>query len=104
MKKLYEILVPKFSNDGLEYTVLYHNKWDDKVREIAGGLTIMRSARGVWTDEVGKTYQETMIPVRIMCKPSEMDRIIDMTLEYYDQKAVIAYVVSIEVVLKRRSA
>ena len=47
-----------------------------------------------------KLFQERNIPVRIIATRSEMDAIIDMTMKYYDQLAVLAYKVSDEVILR----
>jgi hypothetical protein len=43
-----------------------------------------------------------MIPVRIVASRAEMDNIIDMSIKYYDQIAMLAYKVSEEVILKYR--
>ena len=95
---LWEILVPTHLNDGTEIAVLAHNVWDAKVEKLAGGLTILRSARGVWTDPHSKkTFDEKMIPVRIACDGLVMRQIADMTKKFYDQKAVMYYLVSSEV-------
>ena len=86
-------------NDGRPIRTRFHRVWDGKVREISGGLTIMPVAKGQWLfkDEL---FQERMIPVRIIATKAEMDRIIDMTLKYYEQLAVLAYKVSEEVILR----
>ena len=102
--QLWEILVPKYSNNNIEYPIEYHNKWDDKVKEIAGGLTILRSAKGYWTDPEGKVYKDAMIPVRIRCDEQSIDKIIDLTLTHYDQEAVLAYLVSEKVKLVHRNS
>jgi hypothetical protein len=39
-----------------------------------------------------------------MCTREQIEQIIDLTLEYYDQLAVMAYRVSDEVILKHRAA
>jgi len=102
-QKLWEILVPTHSNDGLEYTVEYHREWDKKVRNISGGLTIFEKAKGQWLDKSGRLYEENMIPVRIVCNDYNIETIIDETMNHYDQEAVLAYEVSSNVKLKHRS-
>lgn len=97
---MWEILVPTVSNEGKPYRTRYHRVWDDKVRAIAGGLTILRPAIGQWVNPVGKLFKERMIPVRIMCTRKEIETIIDITMSYYDQEAVLAYCVSQECILK----
>ena len=102
-KPMWEILVPTTKMDGTGYyTTRYHKVWDAKVREIAGGLTIMTPAKGQWVSKSGETFIERMIPVRIMASREEIEKIIDMTMSYYDQLAVLAYKVSDEVIFKHR--
>ena len=100
-KRLWEILVPRYSNDNVEYDVEYHHQWDGKVREISGGLTILRTAKGHWVSEE-ELFVEEMIPVRVYCDRESIDRIIDITIGHYDQKAVMAYEVSSNVIIRMR--
>jgi hypothetical protein len=93
-QRLWEILVPRYSNDGLEYAVEYHRVWDDRVREIAGGMTIFRTAKGQWVNPEGMAFIEEMIPVRVYCSEDNIEEIIRMTMEYYRQEAVLAYEIS----------
>ncbi len=85
------------------YKTRYHRVWDEKVRKITGGLTIMQPVRGEWMSSTDELYRERNIPVRIMCTRAEINLIIDMTLVYYDQLAVMAYRVSDEVILRNRT-
>jgi hypothetical protein len=101
-KKLWEILVPTVRNNGKPYRTRYHRVWDKMVRTISGGLTILPPSKGQWIAPDGTLFSERMIPVRILATSEEMDRIIDMTIVYYDQIAVLAYVVSSEVILRYR--
>lgn len=92
---LWEIMVPTVRNDGKPFRTRYHRVWDDKVRAISGGLTIMPVAKGQWVDQSNKKlYRERMIPVRIACSKEEIVQIMDMTAKFYDQLAVMAYRVS----------
>jgi hypothetical protein len=99
---LWEILVPTVSNAGKPFRTRYHRVWDSKVRAIANGLTILKPAKGQWVSQEGELFVERMIPVRILCTKSNMEKIIDMTMVYYDQLAVLAYKVSNEYILKHR--
>ena len=99
---LWEIFVPTQSNEGKPFRTRYHRVWDAKVREIANGLTIFKPAKGQWVSPVGDLYIERMIPVRILCKRSDMDKIVDMTMTYYDQLAVFAYEISNNYILKHK--
>ena len=101
--ELWEILVPTVRNDGKPFRTRYHKVWDKKVEAISGGLTILMPGKGTWVNE-GQTHRERMIPVRIMCTREQIEKIIDITLEYYDQIAVMAYRVSEEIILKHRTA
>lgn len=103
MKGLWEILVPTIFNDGKPIRTRYHRVWDTKVREISGGLTILTPAKGQWISKDGELYKERMIPVRILCTREEIEKIVDLTMVYYDQKAILAYKISDEYILKHRS-
>jgi len=101
-KILWEILVPRYSNAGREYSIKYHQAWDKQVRSIAGGITILKTARGHWISPKGKVIVEEMIPIRIYCTEEAIEKIIGFTLEYYNQQAVFAYEVSSRVIIKYR--
>ncbi len=105
-EKLWEILVPVFDDKhsdkhNMEWPVEYHQKWDQHVRQIAGGLTINKIVRGIWTCPNTKIiFHEQMIPVRIFCTLKEIEEIIDFTLKYYDQEAIMCYLISDTVFIK----
>lgn len=102
-KGMWEILVPteRRLEPGKYYTTRYHRVWDAKVRAITGGLTIMSPAKGQWIHQAtGILYKERMIPVRVMATRQEIEKVIDLTLKYYDQLAVLCYKISDEVILK----
>ena len=104
MSSMWEILVPteKRLEPGVFYRTRYHKVWDEKVRAISGGLTIMKPAKGQWVSPCGTTFIERMIPVRIIASREEIEKIVDMTMIYYDQLAILAYKISDEVILKHR--
>ena len=85
------------------YTTRFHRVWDEKVRAITGGLTIMTPAKGQWIAPSGMLFVERMIPVRIMATREQIDTIIDMTMKYYSQRAVLCYRLSDEVILKHQN-
>lgn len=104
-KGMWEILVPteRRAEPGKFYTTRYHRVWDSKVRAITGGLTVMAPARGQWINPMtGDLFQERMIPVRIMATRDEIEKIVELTLKYYNQIAVLCYKISDEVILKFR--
>lgn len=100
---LWEILVPTVRNDGRPFRTRYHRVWDEKVRAISGGLTIMPVAKGQWVSPKGEIFKERMIPVRIVCNEDQINQIIDYSLKYYDQEAIMATKISSQVILKYRS-
>ena len=104
MSQLWEILVPTISNAGKPFRTRYHRVWDAKVRAISGGLTIMPVSRGQWVSGDGELFVERMIPVRIVCSEEQINQIIDMTIKYYDQKAVMAHLVSEKCIIKHAPA
>lgn len=91
---LWEILVPTVRNDGRPYRLRYHRVWDERVKGISGGLTVVTPVRGTWLSPTGEEFKERMIPVRIMCSEEEILDIAHMTRKYYDQEAVMVYRVS----------
>lgn len=102
-KCMWEILVPtaRRLHPGKYYTTRYHRVWDKKVRDITGGLTILTPAHGQWVNpSTGELSQERMIPVRIIATKEEIQKVIDLTLSYYDQLAVLCYKISDEVIIK----
>lgn len=98
-KNLYEILVPCIK-DGKPIRTRYHKIWDKKVREISSGLTILKPVLGQWISNDGELYVERNIPVRIMCTEEEMNKIVEFTGYYYNQKAIMFYKISSEVYIR----
>lgn len=96
-QKLWEILVPTVRNDGRPFRLRYHRVWDERVKAISGGLTIVAPVRGVWISPTEEEFKERMIPVRIMCTRSEIMEIAEMSKVYYEQEAIMVYKVSDEV-------
>jgi hypothetical protein len=99
---LWEILVPTTRNCGKPFRTRYHRVWDKRVREISGGLTVMSPVKGQWVNPDGVLFAERMIPVRIITDEKNMDKIISMTIDFYDQEAVLAYKISNQVKLVYR--
>lgn len=94
--KLYEILVPTIYGDTMKpIRTKHHKRWDERVKKLSGGLTILTPGKGVWVHE-GKDYVERVIPVRIMCTEKVIKEIVEITLQHYRQKAVMYYVLSTE--------
>lgn len=102
MKQMWEILVPTQLNCGKPIRTRQHREWDGRVRRITGGLTILSPAKGQWVAPDGSLFKERMIPVRIIATREEIEKIIDITMVFYDQLAILCYRVSDEVILKHR--
>jgi hypothetical protein len=100
MKQLWEILVPTIRNDGRPIRTRYHRVWDKKVRDISGGLTVLKPAEGQWLAPDGTLFKERMIPVRIACTETEIEKIADFSAAYYEQLAMMFYRISDKVVIK----
>ena len=101
MNQLWEILVPTIRrSDGKPIRTRYHRVWDEKVRAIAGGLTILQPSKGQWISPKGDLFNERMIPVRVACTEEQIHAISDMTAKYYSQIAIMFYRVSDLVVVK----
>lgn len=99
--ELWEILVPDGWTGDPPHTLAKHHEWDSRVRRIAGGLTILKSAKGQWVcPDSGVTYQERVIPVRIACTRDQIEQIAHLTADHYDQKAVMFYRVSDQVFIR----
>jgi len=98
---LWEILVPRKWNNGRPVRTRHHRVFDAKVRDICGGLTIHPpTIKGEWISPEGTLYIDSTIPVRVSCTREQIEQIMDFTAKHYKQKAVLAYKVSDEVIVK----
>ena len=97
---LFEILVPCQTNEGKPIRTRQHREWDQRVRRITGGLTVLPPAKGQWVSPSGELFCERMIPVRIAATSEQMEQIADMTASFYQQEAVMYYLVSANVIIK----
>lgn len=103
-KTMWELLVPTvFPDTKKPIKTKYHRVWDEKVRDVAGGMTILRPAKGHWISPKGEIYTERMIPVKILATREDIEKIIDFTIEYYRQEAVLAYKISDEYIMRHKN-
>ena len=86
------------TNDGKKIKKKHHRKWDAKVSEIAGGLTLFKPKKGRWKYG-GKMFREKMIRVEIAATIDQIITIARITSEHYNQKAVMYYLKSEQVVI-----
>jgi len=100
--ELYEILVPTVRNNGRPIRTRFHRVWDAKIREISGGLTILTPVKGQWVSPDKTLFKERMIPVRIAATREQIDKIIDLTLAYYEQHVVMCYRISDLVIMRSK--
>ena len=71
---LFEILVPTIM-DGKPIRTRFHKVWDQKIRKITNGLTILKPAVGNWISPDGELFVERMIPVRIFATEEQINLI-----------------------------
>ena len=95
-------MVPKYSNEGIEYSIPHHQVWDKYVTDLTGGQTRFKKAHGQWFNEDRILFSEEVIPVGIYCNEKSIDQIINFTIDHYQQEAVLAYEVSNNVKLVYR--
>jgi hypothetical protein len=101
--EMWEILVPASGNNDKEFTFEHHKAWDAFVKNLTGGVTIMKTAKGQWVSPHGQLYVDRMIPCRIICTKEQINKIVDFTIVHYDQEAVLAYKISSVVILKHKN-
>ena len=86
--KLWRIYLPANDNNGFEFSLEHHQKWDEYVHNLVGGVTIMKSAKGQWISPHGKLYIDIMIPCEINCFKSQIKQIARFSIEHYNQEAI----------------
>jgi len=103
-KELWEILVPASNNKEKEFTYKHHKAWDEFVKNITGGLTVMKTAKGQWVSPItGVEYLDRIIPCRIACTEEQINEIIAFTMKHYSQEAVMAYQISTKVIITHKN-
>jgi len=98
---MWEIFVPASNND-MEFSYEHHKMFDEFVKQKAGGITILRGAKGEWISPEGDLYKDRIIPCRICCTRDDMDCIMRFALNHYNQKAIMAYKLSDQVLIARK--
>src|ERR1044072_2571059 len=102
-KKMFTLLVPtERRSDGKPIRTRFHRVWDEKVRAISGGLTILPPVKGQWLSPTHELFKERMIPVSFIATEDEKDQIVAMTAEYYDQLAIHCWEISSNVTMYER--
>ncbi len=99
MLQLWEMLVPCQYNTGKPVRTRHHKQFDAYVEKISGGITILKPSKGKWTHQ-GTKFEERVIPVRIACTRAEIEKIMGFALKHYKQIAIMAYLISSEVLIK----
>ena len=89
-KQLYEILVPCNWNDGAPVRTRHHKEWDKRVQKISEGMTILKPGKGQWVHK-GEIFTDRVIPVRVHATQRQMERIANITIQHYEQEAVMYY-------------
>lgn len=98
--KLWEILVPKYDNNGTEFTTHYHRLWDKKVIKLSGGMTILHSVKGKWYSDM--IFIDEVIPVRIACEKKTIKKIAEVAVKHYYQDSIMIYKISDDVMFVKR--
>jgi len=100
-KSLWEIMIPKNIDKHTIFHVSSHRQWNKYVEELTGGMVFFSNLDRRWISSTKTSpYFDNKIPVRIFCSKEQMDKIIDFTMQHYDQKHVIAYELSNNIILK----
>ena len=102
VNEVWEILVPTSmivqTPNGLvskHVNLRHHKVFDNYVKKVTGGLTIMKPSKGIWiSEETNTEYQERMIPVRIACSEDQIKQIAIFCLAHYNQEAMFMMQVS----------
>lgn len=95
---MWEIFVPASKGD-VEFPYEHHKLFDAFVKEKAGGITILRGAKGEWISPDGELYKDRIIPCRICCSRKDIMQIMKFALKHYGQKAIMAYKISDQVLI-----
>jgi len=100
---MWEIFVPTSDRNGALIPTAYHQRWDEQVSKIVGGVTLTNAVKGRWVSNTSDAIvKEKIIPVRVAATEKQIDEILDITVEFYNQEAVLCYLVSDRVILRRR--
>lgn len=98
---LWEILIPVMDNQGTKFDKKHHQRWDKEVLSLVKGLTILQANDGIWQADSGQCFKESMLVVRIAATKEQMEIIIEFTAKHYEQKAVMAYKISDDVIIRQ---
>ncbi|OFZ60720.1 MAG: hypothetical protein A2381_15220 [Bdellovibrionales bacterium RIFOXYB1_FULL_37_110] len=96
---MWRILVPAYGRQE-SFSYEHYKAWVNYVHSIAGGFTVSQGVKGQWTSPDGIIFRDRMIPVDILCSRKQIKKIIDFTLVHYKQKAVLAYKISEEAIIR----
>jgi hypothetical protein len=99
--KVWCILVPTLMGKNFVRTK-HHKRWDEYVREITGGLTILAPSKGQWVNDNNEVVEERILPVNIACTDEQLKQIVEFSLKHYRQDALMYYKVSDEVYIVKK--
>jgi hypothetical protein len=89
---LWEMYVPVTNNAGGKIRPHLHQQWRARVRDIAGGLTLLQPVRGEWSSPNNPFEApciERVTIVRIACSENNIQTIAVFTAQHYRQKEVM---------------
>lgn len=103
MKKLFEIIVPKYrDNQDGTFNVVSQDTFDALFQycvELSGGLTVLPESQGMWVNPDGKLVSEPVIPVRVIVTAEQALSIAKLVAIEFNQKEVLVYEVSNGIIL-----
>ena len=106
--KLYEILIPLYTNKGIAFEKEVVEDFFLKVSDLLGGITILGEAAivvGAWRGKDGTLFTDSSIPIRVAVSvPQELREVLALARTTFDQEAIFAFKISDEVIIHTASA
>ncbi len=88
--RVWKIYVPTRFNTGGIIPIEHHNTWDKAMSEQVGGLTLLGTVKGMWTNEYSDMFKERMIVVMLLVSNErDIPNVIKFTKEHYRQEAIL---------------
>lgn len=103
---LWEIFIPKNNNKNTIFQVSHHREWNKKITNETDVILLSSSTTPTKTLDppLGQSFfSEEMILIRVCCTKEEFDKILNITIEHYDRKEIIAFKLSENMLIKKRN-
>jgi len=92
--EMWEFLLPMINVARHRITFTEYLEWGNEVKKITTGLVLLPFENASWCDSDGVLFKDGMVPVRVTCNKEHVQDIIELTLTYYQQPAIMAYKIS----------